>query len=385
MKKICLIILSICLLLIPVSIYAEEESLDLAVNASAAYLIEASSGTVIFEKNSSEQLYPASMTKMMGLLLVFEAIHNGKLSMSDRITTSAHAASMGGSQVYLEENETMSLEEMLHAICIASANDAMVAVAEAIGGTHQGFVNSMNEKAKQLNLENTNFVNCTGLHDENHYTCAKDMGIIAQALLKEGKEELLAITSKYDSYIREESDNKFWLVNTNKLLKQVEGADGLKTGFTQEAMSCITATAKRGELRLIGVVMKEPDGKTRNSEMKQLLEYGFSKYDQAILYPKDTILEEYIVENGKPKNIQLLNTNDLGYVYLKGEEPSEVKKEIEITNTELPYEEGEIIGSITIEMSNGFIMKSDIKTDRRIEKLDYLDILLLTIQNVIAA
>lgn len=385
MKKICLIILSVCLLFMPVSIYAEEESLDLAVNASAAYLIEASSGTVIFEKNSNEQLYPASMTKMMGLLLVFEAIHNGKLSMSDMITTSAHAASMGGSQVYLEENETMSLEEMLHAICIASANDAMVAVAEAIGGTHQGFVHMMNEKAKQLNLENTNFVNCTGLHDANHYTCAKDMGIIAQALLKEGKEELLAITSKYDSYIRENSENKFWLVNTNKLLKQVEGADGLKTGFTQEAMSCITATAKRGELRLIGVVMKEPDGKTRNSEMKQLLEYGFSKYDQAILYPKDTILEEYTVENGKPKNIQLLNTNDLGYVYLKGEEPSEVKKEIEITNTELPYEEGEIIGSITIEMSNGFIMKSDIKTDRRIERLGYLDILLLTIQNVIAA
>lgn len=384
MRKKWIIGLCVMLFATTLSIHGEETEVDLAQQAQAAYLMEAVSGTVIFEKNSDERLYPASMTKMMGLLLIFEAIKDGTITMEDSIVTSAHAASMGGSQVYLEENETMSLKDMLYAICIASANDAMVAVAEKLGGTHLGFVNKMNEKAKELGLENTHFMNSTGLHDAEHYSSAKDMAMIAKELLHVGKEELLAITSMYDAYIREDQENKFWLVNTNKLLKQVEGVDGLKTGFTQEALSCITATAKRGSLRLIGVVMKEPDGKTRNKEMKQMLEYGFSKYEQAILYPKDTILQEYTFENGKPNTISLLNTEDLGYVYEKGKEPTEVKKELHITKTTLPIEEGEVIGTIQVEMSNGFIMESEVKSDRYVEKLQYLDILWKTVKEMLA-
>ena len=163
----------------------------------------------------------------------------------------------------------------------------MVAMAEKVGGSNDHFVAMMNDKAKELKLSNSHFMNATGLHDPEHYTCAKDMSIIARALIAEGGEELLRITSTYDAYIRENTDKKFWLVNTNKLLKQYEGVDGLKTGFTTEAMSCITVTAKKKDLRLVAVAMGEPSSKQRNAEIKQMLDYGFSQYAQGLLYPED--------------------------------------------------------------------------------------------------
>ena len=188
--------------------------------------------------------------------------------------------------MYLEVGETMSVEDLLKSICIASANDAMVAMAEKIGGTHAGFVEMMNAKAKELGLVNTHFTNASGLHDPDHYSCPRDMAIIGAALLAEGGEDLLAITSTYDAYIREDSDQQFWLVNTNKLIKQLEGADGLKTGYTSQAGSCITLSVRRNGLRLIGVVMGEPDGKTRNQEVSELMEYGFARFEQKQLYQK---------------------------------------------------------------------------------------------------
>ena len=274
MKKICLLILCACMMLpvltMPVKCVEKKEEPQtnvLAPSAKGVYLCENTTGKVIYARNEKEKLYPASMTKMMGLLLIFESLHDGKLKWEDTVTTSEYAASMGGSQVFLEVNETMSVKDMIKSICIASANDAMVAMSEKVGGSVDGFVEMMNEKAKTLKLSNTHFANPTGLHDPDHYSCAKDMAIIARALIKEGGEELLKITSTYDAYIRENSDSKFWLVNTNKLLKQYPGVDGLKTGFTTEALSCITTTAKKDGLRLIGVVMGEPSSKVRNKEM----------------------------------------------------------------------------------------------------------------------
>ena len=257
--------------LFPASPKAQAQT-TLASGAQSAYLMEYESGAVLFEKNADEKLYPASMTKMMGLLLIYEALNEGSLKWDDTVSASAHAASMGGSQIFLEENETMTVEDLVKAICIGSANDAMVAMAEKIGGSHEHFVEMMNEKAQTLGLTNTHFVNATGLHDKDHYSSAKDMAIIAQALIAKGGDDLLKITGTYDAYIREDGDDKFWLVNTNKLLKQYPGVDGLKTGFTQEAMSCITATAKKERVRLIAVVMKEPNSKQRNLEAKQLLD-----------------------------------------------------------------------------------------------------------------
>ncbi len=353
---------------------ANENSADLAKNAKAAYLIEYTSGKAIYAKNEHEKLYPASMTKMMGLLLIYEALHDGKLKWDDVVSTSEHAASMGGSQVFLEVNEQMSVKDMIKSICIASANDAMVAMAEKIGGTHEHFVQLMNDKAKQLQLKETHFVNATGLHDPEHYTSAHDMAIIAKALIKEGGKELLDITSTYDAYIRENSDNKFWLVNTNKLIKQYPGVDGLKTGFTQEAMSCITVTAQKDNLRLISVVMGEPSSKQRNAEIKTMLDYGFSQFEQGLLYPANTVIETKQMDNGKPDRVNLITMQDIRYVYEKGTQPKEVDRKITITKPNLPYLRGEVIGKVTITMDDGFVAESDLSVEADVQPLEYLDL-----------
>ena len=355
--------------------------MDLATNAKAAYLMEYTSGKVIFAKNEHAKLYPASMTKMMGLLLIYEELHKDKLKWDDMVSTSEHAASMGGSQVFLEVNETMSVKDMIKSICIASANDAMVVMAEKIGGTHEGFVKKMNEKAKELGCKNTHFVNATGLHDPEHYTSAYDMGLIAQALIKEGGDELLEITSTYDAYIRETSENKFWLVNTNKLLKQYPGVDGLKTGFTQEAMSCITVTAKKNDLRLIAVVMGEPSSKQRNAEIKTMLDYGFSQFEQGLLIPANTVVETKTMDNTKPNQIELITSNDLTYVYEKGTQPKEKSRTVEISKKDLPYKPGEVIGHITVEMDDGFIIEGDLSVKQEIHALDYLDIFMKSMKD----
>ncbi|MDE6476502.1 MAG: D-alanyl-D-alanine carboxypeptidase [Erysipelotrichaceae bacterium] len=352
---------------------SESVETDLAPNAKSSYLIEFTSGKVISSKNEDEKLYPASMTKMMGLLLIYEALNNKKITWDDSVTTSEHAASMGGSQVFLEPNEVMSVKDLIKAICIASANDAMVAMAEKIAGTHEGFVKQMNQKAKELGLKNTNFVNATGLHDPQHYSSAKDMALIAQALIQEGGDALLEITGTYDAYIREDGDNKFWLVNTNKLLKQYEGVDGLKTGFTQEAMSCITVTAKKNNLRLIAVVMGEPSSNVRNQEIKQLLDYGYAQYAQELLYPAGSVIEETIIDNGKLKKVNLVTLEDMVYVYEKGNQSTEAEKNIEITKEDLPYVPNEAIGKVQIKMSDGFVMEASIGVEHEVQPLEYLD------------
>ena len=358
--------------LFPASPKAQAQT-TLASGAQSAYLMEYESGAVLFEKNADEKLYPASMTKMMGLLLIYEALNEGSLKWDDTVSASAHAASMGGSQIFLEENETMTVEDLVKAICIGSANDAMVAMAEKIGGSHEHFVEMMNEKAQTLGLTNTHFVNATGLHDKDHYSSAKDMAIIAQALIAKGGDDLLKITGTYDAYIREDGDDKFWLVNTNKLLKQYPGGDGLKTGFTQEAMSCITATAKKERVRLIAVVMKEPNSKQRNLEAKQLLDYGFSQMTQGILMKKDTVAETITLENGKPQIVKLKLKEDAIAVYPKGEQPAVVKKEITLTK-ELPYQKKETVATLTLTLDNQTKVKVPLYSDRNVEKRTFFDL-----------
>ena len=352
----------------------EETAVELAKNAKAAYLMEYSSGKVIYAHNETEKLYPASMTKMMGLLLIYESLNNGKITWDDVVTASEHASSMGGSQIFLEPNETMTVRDLVKAISIASANDAMVAMAEKVGGTHEGFVQMMNDKAKEMNLSDTHFVNATGLHDPQHYTSAYDMAMIAQALIKEGGDELLEVTSTYDAYIRESSDNKFWLVNTNKLLKQYPGVDGLKTGFTQEAMSCITVTALKNNLRLISVVMGEPNSKQRNAEIKTMLDYGFSQFEQGLLYPAGTKIETRKLDNGKPNEVNFVTKSDLSYVYEKGTQPKEASREVEITQTQLPYIPGDTVGKVVITMDDGFVMEAELSVDHEVQPLEYLDL-----------
>lgn len=369
MKKLFYLLL-ILTLLFTNRINAEEE---LAKNAKSAYLIEMSTGMVLFEKNSEEKLYPASMTKMMSLILVMEALNNNQLKKDEILTISEKAASMGGSQVYLQVNEQMSVEDLLKAICISSANDAMVALAERISGSVSEFVVLMNQKSKELNLVNTNFVNTTGLHDDAHYSCAKDMARIAQKLIEVGKEELLEITSTYDAYIREESESPFWLVNTNKLVKHAEGVDGLKTGFTQEALSCITVTAKKDQVRMIAVVMKEPDSKTRNAEVMEMIHSGFSKVKYHPLYAKNEIYEPIRFENGMPHDSNLVFLEDVGIV-LNAKDTVEIKEIIySQTKNDLPIQVGEKIGELKIVYNDDKERTVDMGLNTAVMKMGFLD------------
>ena len=258
------------------SIVLAEDTEDLAPNAGSAIMIEASTGEILFQKNPNEKLAPASMTKMMSLLIIFEEIDKGNIKWDEMITASEHASSMGGSQIFLKVGEKMSVLDMIKGITIASGNDATVAMAERVSGTEESFVKRMNERAKELGLKNTNFVNSTGLDADNHYSSAYDMALIAKELVKH--EKVLEFSSTYEDYLRKGTANPFWLVNTNRLVKFYPEIDGLKTGFTNSAKYCLTATAKKDGMRLITVVMNEPDTGKRSSDTKKMLDYGFNIY-----------------------------------------------------------------------------------------------------------
>ena len=236
-----------------------KRSRNLAEVAKSAILIERDTGTVLYEKNSHEKLAPASMTKIMTMMLIMEALEKGQIKWEDKVRASEYAASMGGSQIFLEPGESMSVEEMLKGIAIGSANDASVAMAEHIAGSEEAFVEKMNKKVKELGLKETHFKNPTGLPSKDHYSSAHDMSMMAKELLK--YEDITKFTGSYESYLREGSDKKFWLVNTNKLVRFYEGVDGLKTGFTNEAKYCLTATAKKDNMRVIAVVFGAPTPK----------------------------------------------------------------------------------------------------------------------------
>lgn len=344
-KKIYICLCVIMLMIFPINVSAE--SLKLAPNASSSILMEASTRQVLYATNEKTKLFPASTTKIMTMILMFEAINKGTLKWDDVLTCSAYAASMGGSQVYLEEGEQMSVSDLFKAISIASANDACVMMGERIAGTNDGFVKMMNEKAKELKLANTHFMNATGLHDDNHYTCAQDLATMASYLIEIGGDKLFETTSLYDSYIRENSAQKFWLVNTNKLLKSYDGCDGLKTGYTKEAGYCIVSTAKRNGLRLIAVVMKESDPKIRNQEVSQLLDYGFSLYENVIMFKKNEVIEKVKISNAKEEYIEVVSTEDVVYVKDKSKE-EKVTYQINYTNLVPPFQKGETIGYLLL-------------------------------------
>lgn len=340
---ICLIIiLSLCS---PFDVKAEE--LKLTPNAEASILIEANSREVLYKKNEKEKMFPASTTKIMTMILLFEAVEKGTLKWDDILTCSAYAASMGGSQVYLEEGERMSVDDLLKSIAIASANDACVMVGERIAGSCDHFVDMMNQKAKSLKLVNTHFMNPTGLHDDNHYTCAYDLAIMGAYLIEKGGEKLLSVTSLYDSYIREDSAQKFWLVNTNKLLKSYEGNDGLKTGYTSEAGYCIVSTAKRSGLRLIGVVLKEAQPKVRNAEVSQLLDYGFSLYESKALYSSGDVVDQVKIENSREKEMNVIVKEDISYVQNKSEK-KKIEYNMEYGTLIPPITKKDVIGHLAI-------------------------------------
>lgn len=366
MKKVLGIFLT-CLLVFPMFIMpVRADELKLAENAKAAILIEASTGEVLFEKNADEKLVPASMTKMMSMLLIIENIEKGVLKWNQEITVSENAASMGGSQILLEAGEKMTVEDLFKGVAIASGNDAVVALGEAIAGTEEGFVDMMNDRAKELGLKNTNFKTPHGLDEANHYSSARDMSTIARELVKH--EKVLEFTSVYEDYLREDTDRKIWLVNTNKLVRFYDGVDGLKTGYTESAGYCLTATAKKDGMRIIAVVMGEPDSKTRNQEVSEMLDYSFAQYQLETLLTDSSSLGKYEVTKAKQKYTEVVPKEDVTVLRKKGDKTGNATYEVKLNDLKAPIEKGDVIGKLTIKEDGKSIRTIDLTTKEDIQK-----------------
>ena len=349
---------------------SNNSSINLAENAKSAIMIEASTGKIIFEKNSNEKLPMASMTKMMTLLLIIENIESGNLKWNEKVTASEYASSMGGSQIFLEPGEEMTVEDLVKGICIGSGNDASVAMAERIGGTEEEFVKMMNKRAKELGLKDTNFVNACGLDADNHYSSAYDMAMIAKELVKH--EKILEYTGTYEDYLRKDTDNSFWLVNTNKLVRYYSGVDGLKTGYTETAGYCITTTAKKNNMRLITVVMGEPSSSVRNSETTAMLEYVFNTYQIDTILSKKTVLSKEKVILGKEEYVEIVPKEDINILNKKVGTKRNVTYEVELENVKAPIKKGDSVGKIKVIEENKTIMTIDATVKTNIDKANIL-------------
>lgn len=363
MKKIILFIL----LLFPIFVKAE----DLTPNAESGILIEYSTGKILYSKKIDEKLAPASMTKIMTLLLIMEAVEEGKINLDNNIPISTNASSMGGSQVFLEPNTEMKAEELIKSIAIASANDSAVAMAEAISGTTANFVSRMNSRAKELGCKNTNFKNVHGLDEEGHYSTAYDMSLIARELLKH--EQILKYTSTYEAYLNKPNGTSTWMVNTNKLIKYYTGLDGLKTGFTKTAGYCLTSTAKRNDMRLISVVMKEPSSQVRNSETISLLNYGFSNYKIKTILKKDQNLGTIEVQNGKKELADITILEDATNLESINDN-KEYSFNIVTDKVKAPLKKGDKVGTLELTEQGTIIKRLNITVKENIPKANIWDL-----------
>lgn len=378
MKKILILLL----LFISIPLVKAEETEDLAPNAKSAIMIEASTGEILFQKNKDEKLAPASMTKMMSMLLIMEEIENGNLKWNEMITTSEKASSMGGSQIFLKVGEKMTVEDLLKGVAIASGNDAVVALAERVSGSEEQFVKRMNTRAQDLGLKNTNFINATGLTADNHYSSAYDMSLIAKELVKH--EKILEFTSTYEDYLRKDTKSPFWLVNTNRLVRFKEGVDGLKTGFTDEAGYCLTATMKKDNMRLITVVMKEENTSKRSADTTKMLDYGFNIYMVQTILDEKTTIEKKKVELGKTLTTEIVPKENITLLNKKSEEQKNITYKTNINKIIAPVKKGDKVGTIDIIEDNNIISTIDATVKEDISKANILTIYLRNLKEIIS-
>ena len=375
MKKVFGILL-ILLVLFPTIAFASE----LAPNASSVIVLEPTTGEIIYERNSHERRHPASMTKVMTMLLVMEAIEKGIIKWEDMITVSSNASSMGGSQILLETGEQMSVYDMFRGLSVASGNDAAVALAEKIAGTEEMFVKMMNDKAKELGLKDTNFKNSHGLDEANHYSTAYDMAMMAKELVKH--EKVFDFTSIYEDYLRKGTDRSFWLVNTNKLVRFYKGVDGLKTGYTAEAGFCITATANINDMRIIAVVMGEPDSDTRNKDVSSIFDYVYAQYGLQKIVDAETILKEVKVEKGKNEYAKIVAKEDITDLYNKNDGETDFTYDIDINKIKAPISKGDVVGKLTLKENGNTIKTVDLTVQEDVKKANIFELYLRYLKQI---
>lgn len=379
--KIIMILLSFFSMFFPIMVNAENET-SLAPKAKSAIMIEATTGDIIFEKNADEKLPPASMTKIMSMLLIVESIEKGVIAWDEMVTVSANASGMGGSQILLETGEEMSVEDLFKGIAIASGNDAVVALAEKIAGTEEMFVDMMNDRAKELGLSNTNFKNPHGLDETNHYSTARDMSIMARELVKHKK--VLEYTSIYETYLRENLDTKVWLVNTNKLVRFYDGIDGLKTGYTKGAGYCLTATANKNNMRLIAVVMGEESSQTRNSEITSMMDYGYAQYSLETLLDTDSILGKVEVDKGKTRYVEVVPKENIAFLNRKVAVKKNATYKVKMKNVKAPVKVGDEVGTIYVYEEDDVIREVPVTVKDNIEKIGIIGLFFRNLGDIIS-
>ena len=348
----------------------------LDISSTAAVLMEGSTGKVIYEKNSTQELRPASITKIMTLLLIFEALDRGQIKLTDMVPVSEHAASMGGSQVYLEPYETQDVNTMIKCISIASANDASVAMAEFIGGSEEGFVAKMNERAKELGMEHTNFVNCYGLDTDNHYTCALDVALMSRELITKHPQISNYATVWMDTFIHttKKGQTEFGLTNTNKLIKSFNGITGLKTGSTGLAKYCLSATARRNDMDLIAVIMAAPDTKVRFAEAAKLLNYGYANCSLYKDNGETLTIPEVTVKKGVIDHVAGKLSAEFSYLCMQDMKPADITKEVKMMEEiKAPLKETDVIGEVVYYYGGIEIGKVSIVPTTAIDEAGYGD------------
>lgn len=364
------------LLLMPTVVFAKEEidSTNLIPGARSGVLMEANSGKIIFQKEMDKEVAIASMTKMVSQILILDAIREGKINWDDVVSVSQNAADMGGSQIYLSVGEKISIRDLFKGISMASANDATVQMAEVLAGTESSFVNMMNKKVQEIGLKHTQFKNCTGLDEEGHYSSAYDMAMIARELIV-NYPEILEFSSVYEDYLREDTKNKFWLVNTNKLVRFYDGADGLKTGHTDAAKYCLAATAKKNDLRFIAIVLGEEDSKTRNQEVMELLDYGFNNYRMNLLKSKDEVVKTMPLDKATKSKVSFVPVSDIGILSKVSEQKKKYTYDVKLDKISLPVKPGDVVGKVVVKNKNKKVTSVDLTVSEKVDVLSFWQLL----------
>lgn len=362
MKRVICFFICVCFMMHSVVVFAEGNT-DLGLNAKSAILMEEATGNILYESNPDERLPIASVTKVMTMLLIMEAVDSGKISLDDMVTVSENAMSYGGSTMFLETGEQLTVNDMLKGIAVASANDGCVAMAEHLAGSESAFVDMMNEKAKELGMENTHFMNTNGLDEDDHYSSARDVAIMSRELMKH--ETIFNYTSIWMDTLR---GGKFQLANTNKLIRFYDGANGLKTGSTSKALCCLSAAAKRNDMQLIAVVLGAPTSAERFASAKSLLDYGFANYAVNTQITAGDEVQKIAVEKGVDKEVGVVAGDSCSTLVKKGQEDN-ITKEIKIVETiTAPIEAGQKIGTMTISRDGEVISDIDLNASSAVEK-----------------
>lgn len=371
MKKIMSMIVAFAIVLSCTTVTFAKDQATINLASKSAVLMDVGSGQILFEKNSHEKLPPASVTKVMTLLLISEALDSGKIKLTDKVQISERASEMGGSQIFLEPGEVQTVENLIKGIAVASGNDACVAMAEYIGGSEENFVKMMNNKAKELGMKNTNFVNTNGLPVENHYTTANDIALMSKELLKHDSMHKY-LTTWMDEVVVGKKQAKIGLANTNKLIRHYQGATGVKTGFTQEAKYCLSAAAKRGDTHLVAATLGAETSKERFNDASSLLNYGFANYESVKLCSKGDLLATLTMDKAEENKVKLTAKNDLTALIKKGEKKNFTKQVTVNENPKLPIKKGEKLGEVKIYKDKKLVGKVDLVTNKEVKKAGYI-------------